>query len=170
MKNILNNKGLIDDYPNCFISDLFDVNGYGWANELFYASYDDKTLKKYKNFRKGNKYEPILFVFINESINDDDLTYGLYGAEVYFMGLDIIISEIYHMGDIPQSVIIGESKNKGWNILTKTYKKYTDGFQSGINSERFYISKIINEISDLKEMLLNFEEDYWYQNEYLMAW
>ena len=66
MENILNNIGLIDDYPNCYSEFLFKEYG-GWCSEYIYCSIDTEHIERYKAIKKGDCLS-ILFIFMNETL------------------------------------------------------------------------------------------------------
>ena len=158
MQNILNNIGLIDDYPNCFSKFLLQEFG-GWCSEYIYCSIDNEHIERYKKIKNGEGLS-VLFIFMNDTLIPDPITYGVYGAVCDYIGDDVIISEINYFGEAPTMMQIENENNKAWDLVTKTHKAFTDKYQL---SERFLIMKVVDRISDLKDLITAWDEQAWYE-------
>lgn len=161
MKNILNNRGLIDDYPNCYSDFLWEQYNYGWCSEYIYCSIDNEHIDKYKSVKKGDCLS-ILFIFINDTLTSSKTTYGVYGAVCNYIDDDIIISEVNYLGQAPTMMQVENNKNVANQIVTKKHKTFSDKYQMG---ERFLINRVISKMSDLKDYISMWDEEGWYLEE-----
>tara|TARA_B100001564_G_C20576830_1_gene641079 strand:+ start:166 stop:663 length:498 start_codon:yes stop_codon:yes gene_type:complete len=161
MKNILNNIGLIDDYPNCYSEFLFKEFG-GWCSEYIYCSIDNEHIERYKSVKKGDCLS-VLFIFMNDTLNPQPTTYGVYATVCNYIDDDIIISKIYYLGEAPTMMQVENPNNIANKIVTQKNKSFSDKYQMG---ERFVINRVINTMSELKDLISLWDEEKWYMTDY----